>query len=205
MKIACTGTSGSGKTTLVKFIAKEKGLTHISGSAGDIKTPEDKDILFKEFNHAPHSGHLDVIKRSAIDVNFGVMVQHMNQERRAELIRNNDNFITDRSPLDNLTYFINQVGFHKEVTDGDVGQFALECLYAWNELTHVIFIKPVQPRYVEDNGSRINNLWYQKAINAQFEFWLFNYFHIPVFGPKLLVIDVWDWEIRKRRVLDFLK
>ena len=58
------------------------------------------------------------------------------------------------------------------VTDEMVEEFAKDCLSAWEELTHVIFVKAVQPKEVERNGSRISNKWYQKAIDVQFELWL---------------------------------
>lgn len=204
-KIAFSGSSGSGKTTLVTFVAEELQLTHISGSAGDVKKEGDK-MLIDEMLRYPGGGHHGVIAFSALNSTYGVMNQKMLQMRRKELILENENFVTDRSPADNLTYFINQVGYHPEVTDALTEAFMADCLSAWEELTHVIYVKAVQPAEVERNGSRINNKFYQKSIDAQFEYWINNFF-IPnsVDGPKVMIIDYWDLEKRKEAVIKFLQ
>lgn len=206
MKVAMTGTSGSGKTTLVKYVEKEYGLKHISGSSGDIQTIEDKNRLCGLFGILPGCGHLDVIKNSAKSFGYGMLNQELNRVRRAEIIEQNDDFVTDRSPIDNLTYLISQVGFHNEFNDRDAAKFAAKCLQTWNLLTHVIYIKAVQPNGVENNGSRIANKWYQLASDAQFDYWVNNYFAIyqNITGPKLLIIDYWDLDKRKKAIREFL-
>ncbi len=204
MKVAFSGSSGSGKTTLVTFVAKELGLTHISGSAGDIKKEGDK-IMLDEMLGYPGGGHVGVIRFSALNPEYGVMNQKLLQIRRGEMIKSNDNFITDRSPADNLTYFINQVGYHPMVTDQMVEEFMNDCLDAWEHLTHVVYVKAVQPHEVERNFSRVANKFYQKAIDCQFEYWINNFFQKKsADGPKVLFIDFWDLEERKQKVLDFL-
>lgn len=204
-KIAFTGSSGAGKTTLVTFVAEKLGLTHISGSAGDVKKEGDK-MLIDDVLHYPGGGHVGVIRYSALNPEYGLLNQKMLQMRRRELIMENDNFVTDRSPIDNLTYFVNQVGYHPMVTDQMVEEFMADCMKAWEELSHVIYIKAVQPKAVEVNYSRVANRFYQKAIDAQFEYWLVNYFmKNSVAGPEVLIIDYWDLDKRKREVSKFLK
>lgn len=204
MKVAFTGSSGSGKTTLVTFVAEKLGLKHISGSAGDVKKEGDK-MIIDEIHQYPGGGHVGVIRYSAMNPEYGLMNQKLLQMRRRELIMENKDFVTDRSPIDNLTYMVNQVGYHPMVTDQIIAEFAKDCLSAWEELTHVIYVKAVQPKEVEFNGSRVANSWYQKAVDAQFEYWLHNYFmKNSVAGPELLVIDYWDLEQRKEAVLKFL-
>lgn len=207
MKIAMTGSSGAGKTTLCNYIKDTWGLKHISGSAGDLKTPEDREALERLYG-STLDGHFGVIQKSALNLNFGVFFQQCVQHRREEVIDKNDNFITDRSPLDNLTYFINQVGFHKEVRDYVVDQFADNCLRAWQKLTHVIYVKACQPGFkVENNESRIANGWYQRSIDAQFEYWLFNFFlknQTKVDMPKVMIINEWDLNFRKNQIYEFL-
>lgn len=203
LKVAFSGSSGSGKTTLVSFVAKELSLTHISGSAGDVKNEGDKMLIDEAFDY-PGGGHVGVIRYSALNPEYGLMNQKLLQMRRAEIIFKNDNFITDRSPADNLTYMVNQVGYHPMVTDAIVEEFAKDCLKAWEGLTHVVYVKAVQPHEVERNGSRVANRWYQKAIDAQFEYWI-NYLHRnSLDGPLILIIDYWDLDKRKEEVLDFL-
>lgn len=204
MKIAFSGSSGSGKTTLVEYVKDKFGITHISGSAGDVKKEGDKLIIDEVFKY-PGGGHVGVIRFSALNPEYGLMNQKLLQMRRAEIIRDNDNFVTDRSPADNLTYFINQVAYHPMVTDAMTEEFMQDCLKAWEGLTHVIYVKAVQPAEVERNGSRVANRFYQKAIDAQFEYWINNYFQKNCLdGPEFLLIDFWDLEARKQKVFEFI-
>lgn len=204
-KIAFSGSSGSGKTTLVTFVAEKLDIPHISGSAGDIKKEGDK-MMLDEFFQYPGGGHVGVIRYSALNPEYAITNQKLLQLRRADMIRENDDFVTDRSPADNLTYFINQVAYHPCCTDLITEEFMKDCLKAWEELTHVIYVKAVQPDEVERNGSRVSNRFYQKAIDCQFEYWIRNYF-IPnsIDGPKVLIIDYWDLDKRKKEVVKFLK
>ena len=203
-KVAFSGSSGSGKTTLVTYVAQELGLNHISGSAGDVKKEGDK-MIIDEMLQYPGGGHVGVIRFSALNPEYGLMNQKILQMRRRELIFENEDFVTDRSPIDNLTYMVNQVGYHPMVTDAMIEEFAKDCLAAWEELTHVVYVKAVQPKEVEVNGSRVANAWYQKAIDAQFEYWLNNYFlRNSIAGPKVLCIDYWDLGKRKEDVINFL-
>lgn len=199
-----SGSSGSGKTTLVTYIASLMGLTHISGSAGDVKKEGDKYLIDDVYGY-PGGGHVGVIRFSALNPEYGIMNQKLLQMRRSELIHNNENFITDRSPADNLTYMVNQVGYHPMVSDAMVKEFAEDCLKAWEELTHVVYVKAVQPASVEVNGSRVANRWYQQSVDAMFENWIRNYFVAQSMeGPKVLIINFWDLETRKNLVTDFI-
>jgi GTPase SAR1 family protein len=204
-KVAFTGSSGSGKTTLVTYVAEKLKLKHISGSAGDVKTEGDK-MWLDEIARYPGGGHHGVIAFSALNPQYGWINQKMLQMRRRQIIMENDNFVTDRSPIDNLTYMINQVAYHPEITNEMCLEFANDCMQAWEELTHVVYVKAVQPNEVERNGSRISNNWYQKSVDAQFEYWLDNWFVAKsVSGPTILTIDYWDLEKRKKDVIKFLK
>lgn len=203
MKIACSGSSGSGKTTLVTYISESTGLTHISGSAGDVKQESDKSIVDDVLGY-PGGGHHGVIAFSALNSTYGIMNQKLLQMRRQEMIMQNDNFITDRSPADNMTYFINQCGYHPEVTDKMCKEFFDNCLEAWEELSHVIYVKAVQPQSVEFNGSRIANKYYQQAIDVQFEYWIKRFMDAATIGPEVMIIDYWDLDRRKKQVMDFI-
>lgn len=211
MKIAFSGASGSGKTTLVEWLVKhlnENGhpnVRHISGSAGDVKKPIDK-LYIDELYDYPGGSHSGVIRFSALNPEYGIANQRILQQRRQEIIMENDDFVTDRSPVDNLTYFVNQVGFHPMVTDEMTAMHANACLEAWDELDVVIYIESVQPTEVERNGNRIANKWYQKAIDAQFKYWITNFFQKnSISGPSVLIIDYWDLETRKENIIKFLK
>ncbi len=204
-KIAFTGTSGSGKTTLVKFVSEKFSIPHISGSAWDLKNDEDKHTLRDQFGF-PGGGHAGVIKYSALNPEYGVFNQQLLLKRRLELGMLNQSFVTDRSPIDNLTYFIMQCGYHPMVTDHIVSEFMNNAFKAYQLFTHIIYVKAVQPTEVENNQSRIANRFYQKAVDSMFEYWLYNFFRrsSQVATPKLLVIDYWNLEARKQEVTQFL-
>src|SRR6478735_8320925 len=205
MKVAFSGSSGSGKTTLVTFVAEALGLQHISGSAGDVKQEGDK-MIIDEFFKYPGGGHHGVIAYSALNPTYGIMNQKMLQMRRQQIIETNDQFVTDRSPADNMTYFISQVGYHPEVSDAMAEEFFKNCVQAWEGLTHVIYVKAVQPKNtgVEFNGSRIANAWYQKSVDVQFEYWIDRLNQASLSGPEVMIIDYWDLDMRKEKVLEFL-
>jgi len=210
MKVAFTGTSGSGKTTLCKWVAQEFGLKHISSSAQDLFTAKDKDMLNGLFGYTG-LGHANVIRMSANDYSFGHAFQTVLLARRMELIDDNHNFVTDRSPVDNMTYFVNQVGMHKEFTNAVGLEFFRACIGAYSKLTHLVYVRATQPELeVEDNGSRVANGIYQTAIDAQFRAWLDRFIAVKKIellsrGPKVLVIDYWDLKKRKEELYQFLK
>lgn len=206
MKVAFSGTSGSGKTTLAKWVAEKLNIPHISGSAGDLYTKQDRDFLRNTYLYETGKGHGDVIIASAIDPAFGATNQRIILQRRIQLIGDNPKFVTDRSPADNIVYYLNQVGFHKEITNDDCRVFLDFVQQAWQMLDYVIYVKAVQPNGVEDNGSRVSNWYYQQSIDAQFEFWidyLMRYTRRD--KPNVLIIDYWDLNRRKEEVLDFLE
>lgn len=202
-KIAFTGSSGSGKTTLVEWLSKERNIPHISGSAGDVLKDLDKQMIQQAFDYYG-DGHKDVIANSIANPGYGIINQLLLQMRRQEIIQSNDNFITDRSPVDNMTYFINQCGANGKVTNDLADEFFNNCVHAAQGLTHLIYIKAVQPIPVENNGSRIANNFYQKAIDAQFAYWLTRMMESTEIFPKVLVIDFWDLQQRKNYITNWL-
>lgn len=215
-KIAFSGSSGSGKTTLVNWVATELELPHISSSAGDLLTTTDIDKLRNSPFDYLGDGHEAVIVHSAINPAFAFAFQKNVLDRRGDIIfnihpefsyRDDVGFVTDRSPADNIVYFMTQAAYHKAISDEITEEFLKLAQTAWDELTHVIYIKAVQPDSVEDNGSRIPNKYYQKSIDALFQYWINDYLvpnTNPDRGPKLLTIDYWDLNKRKQEVLDFL-
>lgn len=207
MKIAFTGTSGSGKTTLAKWTSKEFNLPFVSGSSGDILTREDRDSIKTIFAIEDGKGHSEVIKNSKEDWVYGMTLQEMILKRRTDIIENTPQFVTDRSPLDNFTFMVNQCGFHKEVDDPMMDSFLGRVIHAWKLLDAIIYIKPCQPTGIENNGSRIANKFYQNAIDAQFNMWLeyITYRFIPTNEVPILTISFWNLEQRKELVGNFIR
>lgn len=199
MKVAFCGTSGAGKTTLVKYVSGKYGLPHISGSSGDLKTEHDKNIL-PEING---KGHENVIVYSATHPEEGMLNQEQILYRRTQAIINNNRFVTDRSPIDNMVYMTLQCSYHKDISRERCQNFVDIALKAWEGLTHIIYIVPVQPEgHIENNGSRIVNPFYQVSVDAAFDHWL-SFFQDQIFKPCLR-IDYWDLKRRKDEIDYFI-
>lgn len=200
MKIAFCGTSGAGKTTLVKYVSETFGLPWISGSSGDLKTEADKNSI----PGIQGKGHGHVIAYSATHPLEGWTNQWQILDRRSELIMNNDRFVTDRSPIDNVTYAILQCAYHKEITNQMVEGLIYRAGLAYEGLTHLIYIKPVQPNGdIENNQSRITNAFYQRTVDAAFDYWL-GVFMEQYPKVEVLPIDYWDLQRRKDSIDYFL-
>lgn len=195
-KIAFTGASGSGKTTLVKWVSKEWDIPHFSGSSGDLKIESDKKYLLDKYGFNGEAGHANVIQESHKNPEFGYELQCMIQERRAELIRDHDNFVTDRSPLDNWVYFLLQSAPYQ--TEEVVEQFMVKCLNAMMELDYVIYIPSLIP--IENNGSRVANLHYQRAVDAIFDkYWL--QFNVELEGSTVVMSKITSISLTTRKEL----
>lgn len=203
-KIAFSGTSGSGKTTMVKFVENQFNLNHISGSSGDLKTEADRKHLLEKYGFAGSGGHADVIKASHANAAFGYELQEMIRVRRDELITNTDDFVTDRSPLDNFVFFLGQSALYQN--NEVVNQFMDSCIETMAKLTHAIYV-PALLDDIEDNGSRIPVYHYQKAVDAVFaRYWQVFVHHAKVKNPSLHVYKVKQNDLaqRKAEIMDFI-
>ena len=202
MKVAFCGPSGSGKTTLAKFISENFHLNYIRGSASFIMSEQDKQFLTDHFKYQ-FTGHREVIEKSG-NPEFAYAFENLVRERRKELIMSNDNFITDRSPVDNLVYFLTQAAYSQ--SDFVTFEFIKSCQEAMGGITHVIYIKSVNPNEIENNNSRIPNRYYQRMVDAVFTDTIERYFtdesgKTPF---NLLVLNLWDLQYRKDAVTKFL-
>jgi hypothetical protein len=204
LKIAFAGTSGSGKTTLVTWLSKNMGIKHLNGSAGEIAAKRLEEI--KRSHNYYGDGHLNVIVTSAIDPGFGFLFQEAVLTARTEAITfETEDFVTDRSPVDNLVYFSLQAAFNQ--SDVVCNSFKDRCKDAFKELTHLIYIRPCQPDEVENNGSRIPVRLYQDAVDGVFNNLIQKVFigEIPANErPKILIINYWDLDKRKAEIFQFI-
>lgn len=214
LKIAFSGSSGSGKTTLVKYVHEKYKLPWISGSAGDLKNEIDAEILKLTCNGEQlPDGHREVIRYSAMNPTYGIINQLLLQARRTEVLKANHSFVTDRSPVDNFTYFMNQCGHLEAATDALCEKLFHSCVDAFQKLDLLVYVKAVQPKSngVEDNGSRVNNWWWQKSVDAQFEMWLDRIILELELNqktdvvPKVVIIDKWDLEYRYELIDGFIE
>jgi hypothetical protein len=201
MKIAMFGPSGGGKTTLTKIIPTLVPVTYIPGSVyTHLLSYNQKEELASKYGYIG-TGHQAVINLSSINPAFGGDFQKFALMQRRKLIENNNNFVTDRSPIDNLTYFHLQCSHNQ--TEKATEDFIRYTQELYQELTHAIFVRTVNPQGIEDNDSRVANIHYQRMVDSVFEFLFKRYFQdLPV---KTLVLDTWDLQGRVKKLSSFLQ
>lgn len=197
LRFAFTGPSGSGKTTLAKFLEKETGVEFIPNSAGLIFSEEDKALLKEKYGYEG-TGHKNVINLSNINPDFGWDFQMAILKARLSIIYSKTSFILDRSPIDNIVYMLLQTGHNQP--ENKIGEFIQLAKKATLCLTHVAHINPLE--HVEDNNSRVPNLYYQQMVNSVFEHVISKYgIYMNV---KVLKVNYTDLTLRKEKLLEFL-
>jgi hypothetical protein len=200
MKICFSGPSGSGKSTLARFVSNELGIPYIENSGySKLLSADDRDYLFETFGYYG-KGHKEVIRQSNINPEFGKEFQRMVLLARNTAIMENPEFVADRSPIDNVVYMLTQTSMF--VNNAWVDQFFGDAYIGYQNLTHLVFITCSNPE-IEENRSRVTNLFYQKMISSIFDHVFREYFQ-HVKGPKVLWVDFWDLERRKKEVMEFL-
>jgi len=201
IKVGFCGHSGSGKTTQANLIQERLGLKFKENSAGLLMAEEVQNELVNKYGWT-QSGHKDVIRLSHINPEFGWEFQKAVLEARVSFIAENDNFVIDRTPLDNLSYFMLQCSPLMGATRCEF--FINRCMRAFNELTHVIFLSNPTLE-IEDNGSRVDNPYYQRMVTAVFEDTYERYFKDNCPNTKILRIDTWgEIEDRYKLIAEFL-
>lgn len=163
MRIAFSGASGSGKTTLVRYVAEKYKLPHLNGSSGMMKSEQDK-LSLQAMGIDQGKGHAAVIRSGHINPIAGMFNQETIMRSRIQLIKSMPEFVTDRSPIDSIVYYLMQCGPYAQEKDSEA--FINEAWDGLRYITHLVHVKPLS--FVEDNNSRIPNVYYQRAVDAVF-------------------------------------
>lgn len=197
-KIACVGPSGSGKTTMAEYLAKKLNMKFIRNSAGLIIPKATQEQLFERYGWSK-SGHKDVIRLSHINPEFGLEYQKAILEARTAIIHNTESFIMDRSPIDNVTYFITQASMYQPIAVCE--DFINHAREVAQELTH-LFAFHTMDYEVEDNQSRVSNVYFQRSVDAVFDDTLKRYFEKPMkLTTRITHLKTWDLIEKKSIVL----
>lgn len=177
MIIALCGASGSGKTTLAHYLEKTENFNFTENSAGLIIPKEKQDELQQKYGWKK-AGHKEVINLSNSNPEFGWEFQNAILDARTKLLekyKNVDSFdryLLDRSPIDNLTYFLLQCSHNQ--SDERVREFIEKCYQAIKMVDKVIFVRSVLD--IEENGSRVKNQYYQRMADSVFAHVIDTYF-----------------------------
>ena len=192
MKIMFSGPSGVGKTTLSNFVAEQYNIPFITTST---KPLWDKYEI---------TSHRELISRTIMDPQWGIDFQYEALFMRAKVIKENENFVTDRSPIDNIVYFLMQVT--PFVSDSDTREYissALATIAPYLEDDLLIFDVEFNNRTVlEDDGKRIAGFMYQEQVQN-----VFRYTHEfildkdPTFWKRSYdyMRGIWEWPLEERK------
>lgn len=197
MRIALCGPSGVGKTTLAKFISRKFNIEYIEGSAASIMDDKTRGELKERFHYIPQ-GHKNVINLSSAHPNFGIVFQEKLLESRIEALVDKRSFVTDRSPVDNIAYYLTQCS-HNATQQQTYDHIIKSILFA-NKFTHLINIKVVNQAGIEKNGSRITNMFFQEMMGSVFQYVLHT--HITSTNcPNLKISEINFWDLEQRKDL----
>lgn len=204
-RIGICGASGVGKTTLAKIISEELDIPFIAGSARMSLLEEDVELLKgirKEGNYWSNKDHLDNILYSLVDPQFGLMLQGLILKRRQTCFKGKTNFVTDRTPIDNLTYFMMQNSVVLDQTT--TNDYIDKCIEVLNKhFDFIIFIRTEGMEDVEIDGHRVANLEYQHMIDNLFEYIIGRYIKHHVKGIGILNIGTRDINVRRKLIKQF--
>ena len=158
MKIFISGPSGIGKTTMAIHLAKEYNIPFIQGSSK---------VLWEKYDI---NSHKELIQKTNTDPDFGINFQFELLHYRNTSIEGLDNFVTDRSPMDNLVYFMLQVS---DKVDSDITfKYMQMCRESYPKDYLQIFMGlnyDMCKQGLEDDGFRVTNIYYQLMVNAIFD------------------------------------
>lgn len=153
MRIALIGAGNTGKTTLMNALSEELNIPINSLSTKS---------FFEEYNVKSQD---EIIKLSANHPAEGIKFQEHIIKIRNLHFNHGDNWITDRTPLDSLTYGMLQTSFYD--TDEHI-----ELMFQWVEQSRknydlVIMLQPQKHIKQENNGLRGVNFLYHQMVASE--------------------------------------
>lgn len=186
-KIYIAGTSGAGKTTLAEYISKRYRIPFVSLSSKE---------LWPKFGVRTHA---ELIQMANENPEKGVDFQWQLLELRNKKLENLGEYVTDRSPLDNLVYYMIQCSSHQ--SGSEVSAYISACSESYpGDFTQIYLT--CNPTTIENDGYRINNPYYQVMVDILFMYYLKEGYlsHLDLANKQVKIITDWDWEKRVKIV-----
>lgn len=189
-KIFITGPSGVGKTTLAKYIAQRFDIPFVDTSAKN---------LWPSYGFKDHQ-HAHIVSATEPEIGLDYQLALLNHRIKALLVH--EEFVCDRSPIDNFVYFMLETSPY--VTSEHTGKFIEKCRAAMDLGNHLIII-PYTDEIRLDDGYRIQNHYYHLMVE-QLERWALwdNKMAISKID-KVLTLNHWDFNLRQKLVEEWLR
>lgn len=143
MKLVLNGPSGSGKTTLMEAVSKKTGLEIIN-----VPTSE----ILKKY------GVFSQRELISAGISNPRLVETIYQEMiqvRVDILRENENLITDRGPIESIVYYLLQHCVFNENADKFIGRMIEVIERIPVQVVNVIL--PVNTDFLVENGFRMTN------------------------------------------------
>ena len=184
MKILISGISGIGKTTLAEHISEKYQIPFLIVSSK---------VLWRKFNI---TNHQELINKCSTKPRFALDFQYELLEYREREMAKNESFVTDRSPLDNLAYFLLHVSHN--CSQFETSEYIEACKRSFPSdyiQLYLDFNKGVMKQIgnIDNDGARITNNYYQLSVASVFETIIEN----DLLDLKNLKrLKLWDFEDR---------
>lgn len=193
--IFLTGTSGIGKTTLAQYISQRYRIPFINGSSS---------VLWEKYNLKSHN---EVLQMGVNDPQMGLQFQIDLLNLREKMIQESpsEGFVTDRSVVDNLVYFMFQNAPY--LSDHDIHRYIHRCINSFDRivgtgkykliyLTRDFYENDKMPK-IEDDSKRITSEYYQNMMSALFDHVIdknmLEFKHTP---ERYLKMRSYNWDAR---------
>jgi len=194
-KVFILGPAGIGKTTLAEFISKRYRMPFVQGSSK---------VLWEKYDVSSHKDLLELPVGNALQFQYDLL------DIREESVKGLENFVSDRSVVDNLVYFLLQNGHN--ISEGEVVAYINKCrtqmnAYLSDPSFKFIYLSAPKGGYpLEDDGMRINHLYYQDwVVGSMFDRVIKDKLITHGFNfDNFICIDTWEWESRVKIIEAFL-
>jgi hypothetical protein len=190
IRIGISGPSGTGKTTLAQYISKNYDIPFITTST---KPLWDKHGI---------TSHLELIQKTVTEPSWGMDFQKELLEWRSAKLEGVHSFVTDRTPIDNLVYFLLQCSSNQ--SDENIRKYILDCGRSLYVYTGFIALPFNNSTILENDGKRVPSRYYQEFVNHNFDLAL-GFLREYLTKSKTISLHEWDFETRRLKVDYYIK
>lgn len=192
-RICMAGPSGTGKSTLAKALAEHYKIPYITTSTKP---------LWDKYEIKSHS---DLIQKAFLNPQWGKEFQDEVLQFRIDALKGAEEFVTDRSPIDNIAYFLLQNS--ASLGEEDTEKYIYSCMGVMDMFSHIILLPFTDLVVLEPDGKRIANKYYQMMVNGTFS--VTTQIAYQMMNPKSTLqskaIHIWEWDKRFKEATNFIE